>query len=148
VSRRRRAILAAGAAVLAVAGGLAWWRGRGPDPAGSGRVVTRPDARAPEGTRVLVEVLNAGGVRGAGRQATQVLRDHGFDVVYTGNAQGAAPAESTLVLARSGHLEWADRVAKARGGARVEARPDSSRYLDVTVLLGRGWRPPAEPFRP
>ena len=25
---------------------------------------------------------------------------------------------------------------------------DSSRYLDVTVLLGRSWSPPPEPFNP
>jgi hypothetical protein len=30
----------------------------------------------------------------------------------------------------------------------VESRPDSSRYLDVTVLIGSSWRPPAEPFYP
>ena len=30
----------------------------------------------------------------------------------------------------------------------VESRPDSSRYLDVTVLIGSSWRPPAQPFYP
>jgi hypothetical protein len=56
--------------------------------------------------------------------------------------------DSTLVLDRSGHPEWATLVARALGGARVDSRPDSSRYLDVTVLLGASWRPPAEPFYP
>lgn len=105
-----------------------------------------PDASAPQGQRVRVAVLNATTVRGLARRATMHLRDNGFDVVETGTA--SEQRESTLVLDRSGHPEWARRVAETLGGARVEARPDSSRYLDVTVLLGRTWRAPAEPFYP
>jgi hypothetical protein len=104
------------------------------------------DARAPEGQRVRVEVLNATDTRGLARRATMHLRDRGFDVLGMGNA--SEHRDSTLVLDRSGHPEWAARVARALGGARVEARPDTSRYLDVTVLVGRSWRPPAEPFYP
>jgi len=105
-----------------------------------------PDASAPEGARVRVEVLNATNVRGLARRATSHLRDRGFDVLFMGTA--SAQLDSTLVLDRSGHPNWAKRVADALGGARVESRPDSSRYLDVTVLLGRSWRAPAEPFYP
>ena len=39
-------------------------------------------------------------------------------------------------------------VGEALGGTRVEARPDSSRYVDVTVVLGVSWRPPPQPFSP
>ena len=74
------------------------------------------------------------------------LRDRGFDVLEIGTAP--EQLDSTVVLDRSGHPDWAQRVAKALGGARVESRPDSSRYLDVTVLLGRSWRAPAKPFYP
>jgi hypothetical protein len=107
-----------------------------------------PDASAPEGggDRVRVQVLNATSVRGLARRATLHLRDRGFDVLEIGTA--TEQLDSTLVLDRSGHPAWAARVADALGGARVESRPDSSRYLDVTVLLGRSWRPPAEPFYP
>ena len=73
------------------------------------------------------------------REATRRLRDLGYDVVETGND---ATRDSTIVLDRSNHLEWAELVARALGGAPAESRPDSSRYLDVTVLLGRTWRPP------
>jgi hypothetical protein len=100
----------------------------------------------PDSTRVRVEVLNATTTRGLGRRATRYLRDRGFDVVDVGNAP--APRESTLVIDRTGRGDWAAVVAKALGGARVETRPDSSRYLDVTVLLGASWRAPAEPFYP
>ena len=104
------------------------------------------DAEAPAGVRIRVEVLNATRVRGLARRATMHLRDRGFDVVYVGTS--SAPRDSTLVLDRSGHPEWAALIARALGGARVEAGLDSSRYLDATVLVGASWRPPAEPFYP
>ena len=105
-----------------------------------------PDVNAPADTRVRVQVLNATTLRGLARRATLHLRDRGFDVLEIGTAP--EQRDSTLVLDRSGHPEWAKRVAEALGGARVESRPDSSRYLDVTVLLGRSWRAPAQPFYP
>jgi hypothetical protein len=106
----------------------------------------RVDAEAPAGVRIRVEVLNATRVRGLARRATMHLRDRGFDVVHVGTSRDAR--DSTLVLDRSGHKDWAELVARALGGARVERAPDSSRYLDVTVLVGAAWRPPAEPFYP
>jgi hypothetical protein len=112
----------------------------------SGRHLGFGDARAPAETRIRVEVINTTRVRGLARRATMHLRDRGFDVVETGTQ--SKTLDSTLVLDRSGHPDWARLVAGALGGARVEARPDSSRYLDVTVLLGTSWRPPAEPFYP
>lgn len=106
-----------------------------------------PEAeRAPFGQRVRVQVLNATRTRGLGRRAASFLRDRGFDVVEVGTL--SQQRDSTLVLDLSGHPDLAKRVAVAFGGARVEVRRDSSRYLDVTVLVGASWRPPAEPFYP
>lgn len=104
-----------------------------------------PD-HAPGGVRVRVQVLNATSTRGLAQRATEVLRDKGFDVVEIGNNRERF--DTTMVLDRSNHPDWARRVAAAMGGATVVARPDSSRYLDITVLIGATWRPPAEPFRP
>jgi hypothetical protein len=102
---------------------------------------------APAGVRIRVEVLNASRVRGLARRATLLLRDSGFDVVEIGTVQPLR--DSTLVLDRSGHPAWAAAVAAVMGpAARSEARPDSSRYLDITVLVGASWRPPAEPLYP
>lgn len=110
-----------------------------------GRLVTR-DAVSPPNTRVRVEIVNATRTGGLARRATRLLRDRGFDVVnYT---TSRTLQDTTLVLDRSGHAEWARLVGLALGGARVEARPDTSRYVDITVVLGTAWRPPPQPFSP
>jgi hypothetical protein len=103
------------------------------------------DARAPDGIRIKVEVLNATKTKGLARRATLFLRDRGFDVVGSGNVSEQRAV--TVVYDRSSHPEWARLVARAMN-APVAARPDSSRYLDVTVLIGADWRPPPLPFHP
>jgi len=105
-----------------------------------------PGVRAPDGVRIRVQVLNGTKVHGLARRATMLLRDRGFDVVETGNVNDSR--DTTLVLDLSNHPEWASRVARLFGNARVETRHDSSRYLDIAVVLGSTWRPPAEPFYP
>jgi hypothetical protein len=90
--------------------------------------------------------LNGTKVRGLARRATQLLRDRGFDVVETGTINDAR--DTTLILDVSGHPDWANRVGKLFPPSRVQARPDSSRYLDVVVVLGATWRPPTQPFYP
>lgn len=104
-----------------------------------------PELMVPAGTRIKVEVLNATKVRGLARKATFFLRDRGFDVVSMGTSRDQRA--ETLVLDRSNHPAWAALVAKALR-AKVESRPDSSRYLDITVLVGSDWRPPPLPFYP
>jgi LytR cell envelope-related transcriptional attenuator len=104
------------------------------------------DVHAPDGVRIKVEVLNATRTHGLGRRATMYLRDHGFDVVSLGTSTDLR--DTTLVIDRSGHPDFAHLIAQGLGGARVESRPDSSRYVDVSVLVGSEWRPPALPFYP
>jgi hypothetical protein len=85
-----------------------------------------------------VEVLNAGGLEGAARRATERLRDAGFDVVLTGNANSFGQ-DSSIVYDRLGNPDWAEAVAKALGIPNVESRPDTNLYVDVSVVLGRDW---------
>ncbi len=123
-----------------------WWTSR--DSAAAvrvrdGVVVARV---VPSDTRIRVEVLNGTGRRGLARRGTTAMRDAGFDVVGTGNWD--ATADSSLVLVRTGHMDWGALAAKALGAARIEARPDSSRYVDLTIVLGTRWRAPALPFDP
>ena len=151
--KRARRLAALAVLVLLVTAAGAWWsmRDTGDSP-GVQAVVRLPlvtrSVRAPEGVRIRVEVLNATSTRGLARRAMRQLRDAGFDVVDMGTAPASARRDTTLVLSRSGHDEWAALVAEALGGGRVEARPDSSRYLDVTVLLGTTYRPPPETLYP
>ena len=135
--------------LLAAIIGGAMMATRKPAAGGAGVVVAlgRNEARAPAGVHVRVEVLNASRVVGLARHATFFLRDRGFDVVESGNAPGPR-RDTTLVLDRSGHRDWAALVARAMGGAPTLARPDSSHDVDVTVLVGAVWHPPAEPFYP
>jgi hypothetical protein len=110
-------------------------------------VVARANSRAPGGVRIRVEVRNASTVQGLARRATFHLRDRGFDVVESGNSD--EKHDSTIVLDRSRHPEWARLVANAMGDATpVVESPDSTHYVDITVLVGPSWRPPPKPFYP
>jgi hypothetical protein len=103
------------------------------------------DAKAPEGVRIKVEVFNGTKTKGLARRATLFLRDRGFDVV--GSGTNTVQRATTIVYDRSGHPDWAGRVGRAMNAPVVTQR-DSSRYLDVTVILGADWRPPSLPFHP
>src|SRR5213593_3786426 len=90
-----------------------------------------------EGPAITVEVLNASGRPGNARVGTRLLRSAGIDVVYFGNATETG-LDSTRIIVRRGTTEVGERVRAALGlgGRRVEVDLDSSRLLDVSVLLG------------
>lgn len=85
--------------------------------------------------RIRVEVRNASGIRGAAGRTTEFLRQEGFDVVDFGNAD-AFGREGTVVVDRIGDPRRAREVAAAMRGVPIESDPDSSLFLDVTVLIG------------
>jgi hypothetical protein len=90
-----------------------------------------------------LEVLNASGRGGAARHVTDLLRTHGFDVVFFGNAPAAA-GDSSAVLDRSGNDAVARAAARALGISVVETRRDTTLYLDATVIVGVDWAPPQQ----
>ena len=142
----RRLLIAAGAALLVIvlsAGAVVMNARRGPSPL---LAALDDTPRAPEGVRIRVQVLNTTKTRGLARRATRLLRDRGFDVVEFSSV--GPTIDTTVVLDLSGHPAWADAVAKVMAPARTKVRADSSRYLDITVLIGSTWRPPAEPLYP
>ncbi|MFP3947878.1 MAG: LytR C-terminal domain-containing protein [Longimicrobiales bacterium] len=105
--------------------------------------VTPADSVAPPmdfGTRVRVEVLNAGGRPDMARRAVDILRDRGFDVVYFGNAESFGQ-DTSRVLDRVGRVDAARAVADALGIETVESGRNENLYLDVTVRLGLDWEP-------
>ena len=120
-------------AVLGTAG--AQWLTAEPDGTGDTTSPIRPGAAT---ERIRVEVLNGGGQSGLARETTGYLRDRGFDVVEVGNWT-TFEEDSTFVLARSGDLEVARRVAEALGVSRVVEQPDPNLFVDVSVVLGRDW---------
>ena len=148
MSVKRRVLVGATVVSVAAAGAALWMARTRPAPVRAtplSRLVAKP-VTAPANTRVRVEIINATKTRGLARRATRLLRDRGFDVVTY--ATSDRTQDSTVVLDRSNHPEWARLVGQALGGTRVEARPDTSRYVDVTVVLGVSWRPPPQSFSP
>jgi len=91
---------------------------------------------------ITVEVLNASGRAGDARVVTRLLRGAGIDVVYFGNA-GEGGLDSTRIIVRRGAAKVGDRVRAALGQGRVEVALDSSKLLDVSVLLGADFAPRA-----
>ena len=148
--KRAQIVLGIALTIVVALGARAVVRGRHAgapaSPASPARAWVPAAERAPDSVRVRVQVLNATDITGLARRATMVLRDRGYDVVETGNTKG--PLDTTIVLDLSGHPDWAQRIAKSLAPARVQARKDTSRYLDIAVVLGAAWRPPAEPFYP
>jgi hypothetical protein len=132
--------------LLTVVGVFVWRRVATPEARQARALSAVVERVVPDSVRIKVEVLNATTIRGLARRGTFHLRDLGFDVVSSGNS--AEKLDSTVVIIRSGRPEWAELAAKALGGARIETRPDTSRYLDLTILLGTSWRPPLETFHP
>jgi hypothetical protein len=143
----RRVVLSLLIAGLMAAGGWWVWQ-RGPVDTVqlvSDRVDADTMRLVPDSVRIKIEVLNATGERGLARRVAQYLRDRGFDVVGIGDAP---VRDTSLVLDRSGNSEWAAWGARAMQGATIEARPDSVRYLDLTLVIGRTFRPPSQVLYP
>ena len=91
--------------------------------------------------RVVIEVLNGTETSGLARVGARVLRKAGFDVVYTATAP---TVDSTTLLVRRGDTKAAERVRKALGTGIVRSMRDSTRHVDVTVILGPDFRGPPE----
>ena len=151
-TRQSRGWLIVALVTMVVLGaGAAWWGGRETPAiaaaAGTMAAVTDSLARAPNDSRVRVRVLNASGTRGYARRATLELRDRGFDVVEYETERGK-PRSGTLIVSHTGHQNWAERLQRAVGTGAIEARPDSLRYVDLTIFVGRDWKPSTETLRP
>jgi hypothetical protein len=89
--------------------------------------------------RLIVEVLNGTQRQGAARTATRMLRSHGVDVVFLGNADSAATL--TRVIVRRGDPERARTVAAVLRTGRISVDTDTLRRVDVSVILGEDFRP-------
>jgi hypothetical protein len=89
--------------------------------------------------RLIVEVLNGTQRQGAARSATRMLRSHGVDVVFLGNADSAEGM--TRVIVRRGDPERARTVRGVLRTGKIVVEPDTFRRVDVSVILGEDFRP-------
>lgn len=112
--------------------------GRGGQPAHDPALEPRLQVLDPPAAAGRVEVLNGSGRSGMARAVTQRLRTAGFDVVFFGNAP-AGSGDSTVVIDRIGDDAVARAVAEHLGVTRVISQPDTSLYLEATVVLGKDW---------
>ena len=101
---------------------------------------TRPTP-GDRGPAITVEVLNANGRAGDARVGTRLLRREGIDVVYFGNADEST-LDTTRIIVRRGSARVGETVRAALGQGRVMIQLDSSKLLDVSVLLGADFSPP------
>ncbi len=138
---------------------VAWWATRSREHgeaknaeearvAASGPHPTDQDARAPDHVRIRVRVVNATNTNGLARRATLLLRDLGYDVVDY-DTDSRHPRLQTVVMSHTGHGEWAERMRRAMGATTsAESRPDSLRFVDLSVYVGSDWKAPTQPLRP
>jgi hypothetical protein len=89
--------------------------------------------------RLIVEVLNGTRRQGAARSATRMLRSHGVDVVFLGNADSAEGM--TRVIVRRGDPERARTVRGVLRTGKIVVESDTFRRVDVSVILGEDFRP-------
>lgn len=129
-----------------------WWRARratSTTPVSTAAPVVDARARAPDGVRIMVRVVNTSGVgdRSVARRAALHLRALGYDVVdFDWDKKGTR--DSTAIVVHTEHPAWGERVQRALGVGVVSAKKDPLRDVDVSVLLGRDWIAPTEPLRP
>lgn len=90
---------------------------------------------------IQVEVLNGCGVPGLATVFTNKLRENGFDVVESGNAD-TFDIKETLVIDRNGNLENAKRVAKALGVSEKNVIQEVAKtyFLDATIVIGSDYK--------
>ena len=148
-SRLRVLVVVSIAVVVLLISGIAWWsRGSSSGTTNSGEVtIADSSVRAPAGERILVRVVNATKTNRLARRATLLLRDYGYDVVDF-DYDPVNLRSATVIEVNTGKSELGERLQRILGVGRLEAHPDTLRYVDLTVFLGDDWTPPSQPFRP
>lgn len=110
---------------------------------GRGDIVPGHAWAVPSGPdRLIVEVMNGTPTPGLARVGTRVLRQHGIDVIFFGNADSTV--DSTRIIVRRGDPARAAAIRKALGGGKVSVDVDTLRRVDATVILGGDFKGPRE----
>lgn len=88
-------------------------------------------------TVIQLDVVNASGRNGAGRETMMYLRERGFDVVEMSTA--AALQKKTIVIDRMGDRQSALKVARVLGvsDSLVISQIDSMLFVRASIVLGK-----------
>ncbi len=147
-SSRRIGLIVKGAllcAALVVVGRWAWgaWQEERTTPPRPAIALVGQVAGAHRG--VIVEVINATGREGLARQVTRLLREQGVDVVYFGSTD-RRPDSTTVMVRRGDDPELGRGIARIVGTRRIAVETDSTRRVDLTIMLGADYRFPGNRF--
>ena len=93
------------------------------------------------GHKIEVDVRNGCGVPRLANMYTDYLREEGYDVLDSGNADHFSYIESTI-LHHNGDFERALSLAKTMGIKKslIISNNDESQLHDVTLIIGRDYR--------
>jgi hypothetical protein len=88
---------------------------------------------------VIIEVLNGCGVPGVAQQFTNYLRQEGFDVIYTGNADRNDYSGTILVARTNNNAITSVNTVMMLEQERLLTRIDSSVQADVSLIIGKDY---------
>jgi len=119
-------------------GGISYWI---PDEAKKAEVVSRIlIAQASLGPKPNVAVLNGNGTTGIAAVAARKLRENGYPVLQTGNADNFN-YECSKIIADAKDAEGAQDIARVLGCGSVVQATNGERGGPVVVILGRDFQP-------
>ena len=90
-------------------------------------------------SKIKIAVLNGCGVDDLASDTSKFLRKEGFDVTFFGNA--AENQERTVIVDKlTEKKKWASIVGKKLGITNLSYSVDSSRCLNVVIILGNDYK--------
>jgi len=89
----------------------------------------------------VIEVLNGTQIDGLGQKFTNYLRQNGYDVISTGNADGS-DYEKTMLIARTTNIT---KLREVNGTILLDSdqlfqKIDSSLQVDLTLIIGKDYQ--------
>ncbi len=90
---------------------------------------------------VVMEVLNGSGVGGVAQKFTNYIRQNGFDVIYTGNAD-RSDYDKTVLIARTadGQKLYDVNAILMLSADQLFQKLDSTLQVDVSLVIGKDFR--------
>ena len=84
---------------------------------------------------IKVEVLNGNGHAGSANKVAMELKNKGFNVISTGNAN-SFDYKNTIVIYRDGNIETAKKIASIIGGTELKQEDFGDKEIDIRIVVG------------